>query len=281
MNTPSEHHKHQLGILVDSFQASIEAIKRLGYPDAFIRDNSTSIPTRFSPALVAWKTEVEKRLAELRDITKADKPIHELAHALRAIDVNTINVTSEKFAAVKPDLIRLLTSAIAMASEPRSSLTSPPLAWVGGDKAITRTPLKIFVTHGKNLRMLELAKEAIRIAGHQPMVAIDIVQTARPISEKVLNLMRQCDGAIVCVSNDDPEKKAAQLNSNVLIEIGAALALYPTKFVLIWEKGLAPPSNLQGLERFEVSGDDMKLEDGFRLIRLLQEASKWAEIPED
>jgi Predicted nucleotide-binding protein containing TIR-like domain len=38
-----------------------------------------------------------------------------------------------------------------------------------------------------------------------------------------------------------------QRNSNVLIEIGAAMALYDRNFILLVEEGTKLPSNLQGL----------------------------------
>jgi len=44
------------------------------------------------------------------------------------------------------------------------------------------------------------------------------------------------------------------LNPNVLIEIGAALALYGKRFILLVEEGTDLPSNLQGLYQARYSG---------------------------
>ena len=70
-----------------------------------------------------------------------------------------------------------------------------------------------------------------------------------------MNDMRLCGAAIIHVEGErrliDPEtKEHFALNENVLIEIGAAMALYAERFILLVKEGVKLPSNLQGL--FEV-----------------------------
>ena len=45
---------------------------------------------------------------------------------------------------------------------------------------------------------------------------------------------------------DKDGNKQRKINDNVLIEIGAAMALYGKKVILLVEKGVVLPSNLQG-----------------------------------
>ena len=78
--------------------------------------------------------------------------------------------------------------------------------------------------------------------------------TAIPVPDKVLTAIRRCDAAVICVTADEQEKdKDGQhsINENVPIEIGAAFVLYDKKVVLVWDKRLKIPSNLQGLYRCE------------------------------
>jgi predicted nucleotide-binding protein len=57
------------------------------------------------------------------------------------------------------------------------------------------------------------------------------------------------------------------LNPNVLIEIGAAMAFYGRRFILLVRDGVKLPSNLQGL--YEVRYADDKL-DANATIKLLE-----------
>jgi predicted nucleotide-binding protein len=60
------------------------------------------------------------------------------------------------------------------------------------------------------------------------------------------------------------------LNENVLIEIGAAFVLYERRVVLVWDKRLPVPSNLQGLYRCEFEGDEMSWSAGMKLMKAIQ-----------
>jgi predicted nucleotide-binding protein len=54
---------------------------------------------------------------------------------------------------------------------------------------------------------------------------------------------------------------------NVLIEIGAAIALYGKKIVLLVEKGVELPSNLQGLYRCECEGDRLDYNATMKILK--------------
>jgi predicted nucleotide-binding protein len=57
----------------------------------------------------------------------------------------------------------------------------------------------------------------------------------------------------------------------VLIEIGAAMALYKKRVILLVEKGVQLPSNLQGLYRCEHSGDKLDYEPTMKLLKTFNE----------
>lgn len=90
--------------------------------------------------------------------------------------------------------------------------------------------------------------------------------------EKVLDDMRSCDAAIIHVAQegvlaDTNGNLVLQINGNVLIEIGAAMALHKRKFILLVEDGVNLPSNLQGLYECRYSGDSL---DDFATMKLLK-----------
>ncbi len=58
-----------------------------------------------------------------------------------------------------------------------------------------------------------------------------------------------------------------KINDNVLIEIGAAMALYGRKVILLVEKGVGLPSNLQGLYRCDFDGDRLEYEATMKLLK--------------
>lgn len=57
------------------------------------------------------------------------------------------------------------------------------------------------------------------------------------------------------VLKDEGGNEQAVLNPNVLIEIGAAMAFYGRRFILLVKEGVKLPSNLQGLYEVRYPGD--------------------------
>jgi predicted nucleotide-binding protein len=78
------------------------------------------------------------------------------------------------------------------------------------------------------------------------------------------------------VSNDVTESDLieAKINNNVLIEIGAAFVLYDQKVVLLWDKTLKVPSNLQGLYRCEFEGNQLSFVVGTKLAKAIKNFRK-------
>lgn len=84
--------------------------------------------------------------------------------------------------------------------------------------------------------------------------------------------MRKCGSAIIHVEAemklvDTEAKEHVVLNPNVLIEIGAAMALYKRRFILLVKEGVSLPSNLQGLYEVRYTGEAL---DGDATIKLLE-----------
>jgi hypothetical protein len=131
---------------------------------------------------------------------------------------------------------------------------------------------RVFITHGKNQKILEQMKEIVRYGKQEPVVAVEHQTVSKPVPDKVLEDMRSCQAAIIHIAPegvlaDQDGTLIPQINGNVLIEIGAAMALYGRKFILLVEDGVKLPSNLQGLYECRYSGDSL---DGFATMKVLK-----------
>jgi predicted nucleotide-binding protein len=131
---------------------------------------------------------------------------------------------------------------------------------------------RVFVSHGKNKLILAQLKDIIRYGKYEPIISIERESTSKPVPEKVLDDMRSCFAGVILISTeeeltDQDGRKRKKINDNVLIEIGAALALYRRNNILLVQKGIELPSNLQGLYRCEYEGDTLDMEATIKLLR--------------
>lgn len=136
---------------------------------------------------------------------------------------------------------------------------SETVAYPLSDAATTHKP-RIFISHSKNAKILGQIKSNLEFGGFSYKVAIETETTAIPIPEKIFGMMRECNCAIVNVSADETERHedgSFGINANVLVEIGAAFLAYNQRVILLVDKRLALPSNLQGLYRCEYQGDEL------------------------
>jgi hypothetical protein len=131
---------------------------------------------------------------------------------------------------------------------------------------------RVFVTHGKNKEIVAQLKELLTFGGFTPVVAIEHETVSKPVPDKVLDDLRSCQAAIIHVGTetrliDSNGKEHRVLNENVLIEIGAAMALYGRNFILLVEKGTTLPTNLQGLYEVRYEGEKLDYEATMRLLK--------------
>lgn len=136
---------------------------------------------------------------------------------------------------------------------------------------------RVFITHGKKGdKIVNQVKEILGFGDFEPVVAVERETTAQPVPLKVMNDMRSCSAAIIHVSGerrvlDQDGEEHVMLNENVLIEIGAAMALYGNKFILLVEEGIRLPSNLQGLYTARYSGTELDQPATMKLLKAFKE----------
>jgi predicted nucleotide-binding protein len=132
---------------------------------------------------------------------------------------------------------------------------------------------RVFITHGKNATVVEQIKKILTYGKFEPVVSAQRQTVAKPLPEKVMDDMRACSAAIVHVGIervllDEKGDEHPQINGNVLIEIGAAMALYDRRFVLLVERGVQLPSNLQGLYEVRYEGEQLEFDATMKLLEV-------------
>jgi predicted nucleotide-binding protein len=144
---------------------------------------------------------------------------------------------------------------------------------------------KVFITHGKNKAFIEPIKKLLRFGELEAVVSVEKQSVSQPVPDKVLNDMRSCGAAIIHVDAeeklmDKEAKERVVINQNVLIEIGAAMALFGRRFILLVKEGITLPTNLQGLYEVRYNGEKL---DGDVTIKLLEAINEMKNtlLPED
>ena len=145
---------------------------------------------------------------------------------------------------------------------PLTAPASTPTPTVSAeDQSLAARKKRVFLAHGTNKNFRESLKSLLAFGEMEPIVAEEEHTTAEPVPDKVLKGMRSCGASILHVATEgvllgqDGEPQRV-LNENVLIELGASMALYGRRFILLVEKGVKLPSNLQGLYRVDYEGGD-------------------------
>lgn len=144
-------------------------------------------------------------------------------------------------------------------------LNTKPNALIGAKR-------RVFITHGKNKDFIEPIKKLLGFGELIPVVSVEKQSVSKPVPDKVMDDMRSCGAAIIHVEEEmklvDQEAQVhAIINPNVLIEIGAAMALFGRRFILLVKQGVTLPSNLQGLYEVRYTGENL---DGEVTIKLLE-----------
>jgi Predicted nucleotide-binding protein containing TIR-like domain len=137
---------------------------------------------------------------------------------------------------------------------------------------------RVFITHRMNKKIVEQVKELVAFGKFAPVVARDR-ETAKPSPHDVMDEMRGCDTAVIhvgvdglrfeCSRNEEP-----RISGDVLIEIGAAMALYGRNFILLVEEGVTLPANLQGLCECRYSGEELDMPATMTLFKAFNDFTR-------
>lgn len=199
---------------------------------------------------VGFLTEIkEKKYINLQGVTLPTQPSEE--ELKEVIDVP--NGTGTKLTPVKP----------------QPSITPKP----GTETRLGR----VFISHGKNRVFIDPIKQLLEMVQLQSVVSLESSTVSQPVTQKVMNDMRSCGAAIIHVDSEqkliDPAdtKEVVVLNPNVMIEIGAAMALYGERYILLVRNGVKLPSNLQGLYEVRYKGDKLDSDETIALLKSIHD----------
>jgi predicted nucleotide-binding protein len=140
---------------------------------------------------------------------------------------------------------------------------------------------RVFITHGKNRDLVDPIRKLLEYGELEPVISVERTSVSKPVPEKVLDDMRSSGAAIIHVDADRTitDKDGTEhvlLNPNVLIEIGAAMAFYGRRFVLLVREGVKLPSNLQGLFEVRYSGDTLDAVSTIKLLEAIKDMKNYA-----
>jgi predicted nucleotide-binding protein len=135
-------------------------------------------------------------------------------------------------------------------AEENGSATSPPLGQA------------IFVGHGKNKTPLNQLKGILDQFKIPFKVAVDEPNLGRPISDKVAQVMRQCNCAILIFSADEEfldkdGKSIWRPSENVVHEFGASGLLYGKRIVVLKEDSVKLPTNFSDIGYISFAPDEL------------------------
>jgi Predicted nucleotide-binding protein containing TIR-like domain len=210
----------------------------------------TGVPPERTAAVYALITDNASAVGFLREVKGS-----------LYVDLDSAAEPAPEVAAIAPTESAVPLPKVTAPIEHASALVQP-----------LRATNRVFITHGKNQEIVAQLKELLTFGGFTPVVALDNETVSKPVPDKVLDEMRTCQAGVIHVGSeqrvmDQEGKEYRMLNQNVLIEIGAAMALYGRKFILLVEKGAQLPSNLQGLYEVRHEGGKLDYDSTMRLLK--------------
>jgi predicted nucleotide-binding protein len=170
--------------------------------------------------------------------------------------------------------------------EPRRTMVPPLIIQPKGSEftaaiAEDQRRRRVFITHGKNLALLEPIRKLLEYGELEPIISMERQSVSKPVPEKFMDDMRGSGAAIIHVDvertiEDKDGNTHVLLNPNVLIEIGAAMAFYGRRFILLVREGVKLPSNLQGLYEVRYSGETLDATSTIRLLEAIKDIKNYA-----
>lgn len=168
----------------------------------------------------------------------------------------------------------------------RGTPVAPPLVQPQGKALATaiaddQRRRKVFITHGANRDLVDPIKKLLEFGELVTVVAVEKQSVSKPVPEKVMDDMRGAGAAIIHVDAertilDNDGAEHVILNPNVLIEIGAAMAFYGRRFILLVRDGVKLPSNLQGLYEVRYSGENLDAVSTIRLLEAIKDIKNYS-----
>jgi hypothetical protein len=227
------------------------------------------VPTDRTVEVLGLIVEGAKELGFLQSIK--DRTYVDLSSAKASVEsrlTETVSTTDDG------DAGSIVEEMQAPAPQPPPVVTKPAVVTKPPDDAARLR--RVFISHGKNRALIEPIKKLLLFGEFVPVAEIESHTVSQPVPTKVMAGMRSCGAAIIHVEDerripDDKGEVHVVLNENVLIEIGAAMALYGERFILVVKEGVRLPSNLQGLLQLRYKGDTLDVNETVALMEAMKD----------
>ena len=178
------------------------------------------------------------------------------------------------------DGANIATSQRAEGVDDGSGAEETPTGDDGGSKPrVLSRGNRVFITRRRmNKKIVEQVKELVAFGKFAPVVA-RVRETAEPSPHDVTDEMRGCDTAVIHVGADGSpfdggRSEEPRISGDVLIEIGAAMALFGRNFIVLVEEGVALPASLQGLCECRYSGDELDMAATMTLFKAFNDFTR-------
>jgi predicted nucleotide-binding protein len=136
---------------------------------------------------------------------------------------------------------------------------------------------RVFISHRSNKTILNQVKELVAFGKFEPVVAQDCEAPARLVLHDLMDEMRGCDTAVIAIGAEGlplDGHHRRRVGGDVLIEIGAAMALYGRNFVLLVEEGIELPSVLHGLCVCRYGGSELDMAATMKLFKAFNDFAR-------
>lgn len=253
---------------------ALNVLEEMGVP----REKTVEVLERIeaSAATVGFLEEIKsKKYVTLQGSANPTEPQDD------QVDTSAIDSRAEK------DKTTVTPAQTPPAATPTTTAKAPPAQVTPLAAAIVddQRRRRVFVTHGKNRDLVEPVKKLLEYGEMTPIVSVEKQSVSKPVPEKVMDDMRSCGAAIIHVDADhtivDKEgQDHVLLNPNVLIEIGAAMAFYGKRFILLVRDGVKLPTNLQGLYEVRYAGETLDASETIKLLEAIKDIKNYA-LPTD
>jgi hypothetical protein len=139
--------------------------------------------------------------------------------------------------------------------------------------AVVRKRLRVFISTHNESGVVGSIQDALQIMEIDSEVVERETDGAKLLSECTFQAMRRCAAGIIIVGQADCHHDATArevLNQNTLIEIGAAIVHFGRRLVLLSDKQVALPFNLDDFYHYELEGNKLTWEMGLQLIKAVK-----------
>lgn len=133
--------------------------------------------------------------------------------------------------------------------------------------------MKVFISTRKGSGIAGSIQEALQVADIASEVVERETDCAELVSGRTFQAMRRCNSGIIIIGPADWYRDAAGkdvLNQSVLIEVGAALVHFARRLVLLSDKQVPLPLNLDDFCRYELEESKLTWEIGLELIKAVK-----------